>query len=131
MVRADRQLAMCVLVICAAAAGCEDEPEVYACRAKGGATCEERYGETREDADALCTSSSVLHVGSCPTRNLIGRCEKPGTALGKETYVVKSYYGPMPNGWDVNRMQGMCAKGKGRWLAPGNSLSMVPSKLAP
>lgn len=120
----------CSLAVAVLAVGCKDEPQVYSCLAATGATCDEYYGETQEDADALCTSIHTFEAGTCPTRNLIGRCEKPGTAPTKETYVVKSYYLPMPDGWDVNRLQSFCAKAKGRWLAPGDALT-IPGKFVP
>lgn len=130
MIRTNGVPLLCGLALLVVALGCRDKAEVYSCQAASGATCDEFYGETREDADALCISSHKFQVGTCHTRNLIGRCEKPGTALGKETFVVKSYYLPMPDGWDVNRLQSFCAKAKGRWLAPDDPLT-IPGKFVP
>ena len=119
------------LVIMLAAAtlllGCKDKPQVYACLHESGAECKEYYGLTQEFAEKMCFSSWKLSIGTCPTRNLIGRCKK---ALAGRSYTLDSFYG-LPDRETVDRHRSYCSqRSDWKWLEPGQDpgipLSLMP-----
>ena len=110
--------------------GCKEKPQVFSCADKNGATCKDYYGLNKETAERYCRSSSTLSFGTCRTRNLIGSCLTESYSDEDQYYFVKSYYLPMPEGWDMARFQDGCS-GLGRqWLYPGDE-PPIPSKLLP